>query len=224
VPSGFGAKSTGACGSRAGAVVVVVVGPAVVVVVGAWAVAVVEDVGAWTRWVVAVVAVLPGALRPVLDVVAASVDEVVLVDGRRSCVVASRRPVAGCHLDLGAPVAPEHHDPGGDGQHDRQRHPCPQGPPTARRRRLVRYSHPSKSEEPADPIPGTPIQIDRDAPPGWARIFTRPGHAARGTTAAPTDWHQLRCGAPPQALQELTVMLVLAWPVLPYGSGGLAHP
>jgi hypothetical protein len=80
VPSGFGAKSTGACGSRAGAVVVVVVGAAVVVVVGAWAVAVVEDVGAWTRWVVAV-AVLPGALRPVLDVVAASVDEVVSSTG-----------------------------------------------------------------------------------------------------------------------------------------------
>src|SRR5205085_9747350 len=59
VPSGFGAKSTGACGSAAGAVVVVVVGPAVVVVVALWVVAVVDDVGAWTRWVVAV---LPGAL------------------------------------------------------------------------------------------------------------------------------------------------------------------
>src|SRR5258705_713717 len=64
VPSGLGAKSTGACGSAAGAVVVVVVGPAVVVVVALWVVAVVDDVGAWTRCVVAVVAGLPAPLRP----------------------------------------------------------------------------------------------------------------------------------------------------------------
>jgi len=59
----------------------VVVGPAVVVVVTLWVGAVVDDVGPWTRCVVAVVAVLPGALRPVLDVVAASVDEVVSSTG-----------------------------------------------------------------------------------------------------------------------------------------------
>src|SRR5258708_5195308 len=50
VPSGLGAKSTGACGSAAGAVVVVVVGPAVVLV-GAPAVgACVADAGARTPW------------------------------------------------------------------------------------------------------------------------------------------------------------------------------
>ena len=85
MPSIVGAKPTATCGSRAGAVVVVVVGPAVVVVVDRWVVAVVEDVGAWRRLVVAVVAVPPGALEPVVEVDTASVDEVVSsADGEAS--------------------------------------------------------------------------------------------------------------------------------------------
>ena len=105
MPSGLGAKSTGACGSAAGAVVVVVVGPAVVVVVALWVAAVVDDVGAWTRCVVAVVAVLPGALRPVLDVVAASVDEVVSsTDGGASLSPADGRwPAVTSTLGLPSP-------------------------------------------------------------------------------------------------------------------------
>src|SRR5258705_8806063 len=69
VPSGLGAKSTGACGSAAGAVVVVVVGPAVVVGGAPWGVAFGDDVGGWAPRGVAVVPRPPRALRPVLDVV-----------------------------------------------------------------------------------------------------------------------------------------------------------